>query len=64
MSHHHEHHDSHHEHHHHHVARVGKPAPNFEATAVVGQDFKTVKLSDYQGNPFLCPADFARLISA
>lgn len=46
MSHHHE----HHEHHHHHYARVGKPAPEFEATAVVGQDFKTVKLSDYKGN--------------
>jgi alkyl hydroperoxide reductase subunit AhpC len=30
-------------------ARVGKPAPNFEATAVVDGEFKTVKLSDYQG---------------
>jgi hypothetical protein len=31
------------------VASVGFPAPHFEEEAVVGQDFKTLKLSDYKG---------------
>ena len=31
------------------VARVGKPAPDFEALALVQGDFKNVKLSDYKG---------------
>jgi len=31
------------------LARVGKPAPDFEATAYVDGAFKTVKLSDYKG---------------
>ena len=29
--------------------RVGQPAPDFTATAVVDQEFKTIKLSDYRG---------------
>ena len=29
--------------------RVGQQAPEFTATAVVDQDFKTIKLSDYRG---------------
>ena len=44
------------------VARVGKKAPDFEASAyVVGKGFKNVKLSDYQGQwVVLCfyPGDF------
>jgi len=32
------------------VARVGKGAPNLEASAyIVGEGFKNVKLSDYRG---------------
>ena len=30
-------------------ARVGKPAPDFEANAFVDGGFKTIKLSDYKG---------------
>jgi len=43
------------------LARVGKPAPDFEANALIGGEFKTVKLSDYKGKwVVLCfyPADF------
>ena len=44
------------------VARVGKEAPDFEATAyIMGQGFKNVKLSDYRGKwVVLCfyPGDF------
>jgi len=40
---------NHHHHEPHHVARVGKPAPDFTAEAVVGQEFKTIKLSGYRG---------------
>ena len=29
--------------------RVQQPAPNFEGTAVIGDEFKTIKLSDYKG---------------
>ena len=32
------------------VARVGKPAPDFEASAFVDGGFKNVKLSDYKGH--------------
>ncbi len=43
-------------------ARVGKPAPDFEATAYIeGEGFKPVKLSDYKGKWIvLCfyPGDF------
>lgn len=42
-------------------ARVGKPAPDFEATAYVDGTFKNVKLSDYKGKwVSLCfyPGDF------
>lgn len=42
-------------------ARVGKPAPDFEATAYQAGGFKTVKLSDYKGQWIvLCfyPGDF------
>lgn len=42
-------------------ARVGKPAPDFEANAFVDGDFKTIKLSDYKGQwVVLCfyPGDF------
>ena len=43
------------------IARVGKPAPDFEASAFVDGGFKNVKLSDYQGKwVVLCfyPGDF------
>lgn len=43
------------------LARVGKPAPDFEATAYVDDGFKNVKLSDYLGKwVVLCfyPGDF------
>jgi peroxiredoxin (alkyl hydroperoxide reductase subunit C) len=43
------------------LARVGKPAPDFEASAFVNGDFKNVKLSDYRGKwIILCfyPGDF------
>ncbi len=44
------------------IARVGKPAPDFEATAFVRDyGFKPVKLSDYKGQWIvLCfyPGDF------
>lgn len=44
------------------VARVGKPAPDFEASAYVqGAGFKNIKLSDYLGKwVVLCfyPGDF------
>ena len=29
--------------------QVGSPAPGFEVTALVGKEFKPVKLSDYRG---------------
>jgi hypothetical protein len=44
------------------VARTGKEAPDFEATAyVAGEGFKNIKLSDYRGKWIvLCfyPGDF------
>jgi peroxiredoxin (alkyl hydroperoxide reductase subunit C) len=43
------------------LARVGKPAPDFEANAYLGGGFKQVKLSDYKGQwVVLCfyPGDF------
>ena len=43
------------------IARVGKPAPDFEASAHVDGGFKNVKLSDYKGKwVVLCfyPGDF------
>ncbi len=43
------------------VARVGKPAPDFEAQAYHEGGFKKVKLSDYKGKwVVLCfyPADY------
>jgi hypothetical protein len=43
------------------VARVGSPAPDFEATAYLDGGFKNVKLSDYKGQwVVLCfyPGDF------
>ncbi len=42
-------------------ARVGRPAPDFEASAFVDGGFKNVKLSDYRGKwVVLCfyPGDF------
>jgi len=42
-------------------SRVGQPAPDFTATAVVEQEFKTLKLSDYRGKYvvlFFYPLDF------
>ncbi|MGL5035841.1 MAG: peroxiredoxin [Microcystaceae cyanobacterium] len=41
--------------------RVGQSAPDFTATAVVDQEFKTLKLSDYRGKYvvlFFYPLDF------
>lgn len=43
------------------LARVGKPAPDFEANAYVDGRFKNVRLSDYKGKwVVLCfyPGDF------
>ncbi len=44
------------------IARVGKEAPDFEASAyIAGEGFKNVKLSDYRGQwVVLCfyPGDF------
>jgi hypothetical protein len=43
------------------MAKVGKPAPDFEANAFVEGGFKNVKLSDYKGKwVVLCfyPGDF------
>ena len=42
-------------------AQVQKEAPDFSADAVVGEDFKTIKLSDYRGKYvvlFFYPLDF------
>jgi len=42
-------------------AAVQQPAPDFKATAVVGEEFKDVKLSDYKGKwlvLFFYPLDF------
>jgi peroxiredoxin 2/4 len=41
--------------------RVGQPAPDFAATAVYDQEFKSIKLSDYRGKYvvlFFYPLDF------
>jgi hypothetical protein len=43
------------------IAQVGKPAPDFEASAYVDGSFKNIKLSDYKGKwVVLCfyPGDF------
>jgi peroxiredoxin (alkyl hydroperoxide reductase subunit C) len=43
------------------IARVGKPAPDFEASAFIDGGFKNVKLSDHKGKwVVLCfyPGDF------
>jgi len=43
------------------IARVGKPAPDFEASAFVDGGFKNIRLSDYKGQwVVLCfyPGDF------
>jgi peroxiredoxin (alkyl hydroperoxide reductase subunit C) len=43
------------------VAQVGKPAPDFEASAYIDGGFKNIKLSDYKGKwVALCfyPGDF------
>ena len=43
------------------LARVGKPAPDFEAAAYLDGGFKNIRLSDYQGQwVVICfyPGDF------
>src|SRR4051794_31934848 len=43
------------------TAQVTKPAPDFAADAVVGDEFKKIKLSDYRGKYvvlFFYPLDF------
>jgi peroxiredoxin (alkyl hydroperoxide reductase subunit C) len=43
------------------TAQVGKPAPDFEASAYIDGGFKNIKLSDYKGKwVVLCfyPGDF------
>ena len=43
------------------TARVGKPAPDFEAAAYIDGGFKNIKLSDYHGKwVVVCfyPGDF------
>jgi len=40
---------------------IGKKAPEFKATALVGKDFKDISLSDYKGKYvvlFFYPLDF------
>merc|ERR1712227_649125 len=42
-------------------AQIGKPAPDFACQALIGGEFKTVKLSDYKGKYvvlFFYPLDF------
>ena len=42
-------------------AKIGKPAPEFKATAVVDGNFKDVSLKDYKGKYvvlFFYPLDF------
>lgn len=42
-------------------ARVGKPAPDFELTAFIGNGFKNIRLSDYKGKWIVVcfyPGDF------
>jgi peroxiredoxin (alkyl hydroperoxide reductase subunit C) len=44
--------------------RVGQTAPDFTATAVIDQEFKTIKLSDYRGKYtvlFFYPLDIPNL---
>jgi peroxiredoxin (alkyl hydroperoxide reductase subunit C) len=46
---------------HHECLRVGQVAPDFEATAVIDQEFKSIKLSQYRGKYvvlFFYPLDF------
>ncbi len=46
---------------HHECLRVGQEAPDFEATAVIDQEFKSIKLSQYRGKYvvlFFYPLDF------
>ncbi len=43
------------------IARLGHPAPDFEAIAYADGDFKTIKLADFKGKwviLFFYPADF------
>ncbi len=43
------------------TAKVGKPAPDFKGKALIGNEIKEVKLSDYKGQwVVLCfyPGDF------
>jgi len=44
------------------ITQVGLPAPDFEATAVIDQEFKTIKLSDFRDRKyvvlFFYPLDF------
>ncbi len=43
------------------IAKVGKPAPDFEANAFIDGEFKNIKLSEYKGKwVVLCfyPGDF------
>lgn len=42
-------------------ARIGRPAPDFDAAAFVAGEFKSIKLSNYRGKwVILCfyPGDF------
>jgi peroxiredoxin 1 len=34
-------------------AKIGHPAPQFQATAVVDGQFKEIQLSDYMGKDFM-----------
>jgi len=43
------------------LAKVGKPAPDFELSAFFGKGFKNIKLSDYKGKWIVVcfyPGDF------
>lgn len=42
-------------------AKIGKPAPDFKATAVIDGDFREISLKDYKGKYvvlFFYPLDF------
>ncbi|RJP33299.1 MAG: peroxiredoxin [Candidatus Omnitrophota bacterium] len=44
------------------VLQIGKPAPDFKVEALVGKEFKEIRLSDYKGKKWVClffyPLDF------
>lgn len=43
-------------------AHIGKPAPDFHATAIVDGAIKELKLSDYKGMKWLFSLDYLKLL--